>query len=1050
MNRLFKIIPVIILLAIVILHATEPVKKQRGLSKPAVDDPLLSRARAYLDKGKLKIAVHNFGRFCGISFPEGQWGNFTYIPNIDLMVGVPGKDKNGNPYPWAVGKKKMYMLEDQQFRNFGGDSTYWGPTVSESWMDRTYPNYNRTDWESKEESQIFLHNPLVTAGEYYGSKGLYTYPEDQYPLIATSDIPETWPKQGEDRVWPGPYAIDPGDTSGTNELEGVFVSDQDIYFEFDDRFATRDIDTTQGYSIGIRAVVSGYSYSASISEDIIFFRMYLINESEYHYEGVYGGFYFDADGYNTDLNGYRWRDTNLDDMMGYNTGLDYGYIYDLRHGSAYPEVGDERLGYAAVKLLETPKATENVDLNGDGGIDIMQNETLGLTSWHWFDWYVRPGANDQPPNNYSGDGRTPYRANKEEIQYKIMAGDTSNLDNYDSKNYFHPEKIESGGVLVDGKLNPRFDSIKGLQLLHPDGLDCVFIMASGPFSMAPGDSVPFSFCVLMGEDTTDLRVNAEIAQLMYDNNYQGARAPTAPKVFAKESDEKVNLFWDGRSVNSEDIITGYKDFEGFRIYKSTDNGKTWGKQYYDEESRMSYWEPIAQFDLENEISGYETIKPHRYLGNNSGLQFKFEDTDVENGKEYLYAVCAYDRGYIYDDPLHNPDNLDLRFDVPSLENFLSNSTHLDHIVKAVPHRPASNTELKNIRVERLPGTVGSGQFDVEVISIPEITGDTYEILFDIYTKDVEEPKTLKDSLRFSVVNTITGDTVIAHSNRYAIDEQQLDELPIFHGLRMSIRMSSEIAIYSEDVYWSEGSQCTYQLDDLRLSQKTRSDYEIRFLGADSDTVFSLRDFYRDSVKTELFKVPFQIWNTATNKKALVLAPPNSESFNPDVTFRVVESDLPEEYLSDGLTTLQLSFNWSKEDAPWQAGDVMIIPVRKPFEDGDGFRVQTDKLFVRESVNEGNISEVKVVPNPYLVHAEWESDDFVRKLQFTNLPDQCKIHIYTVAGEKVITLYHDSAFDGSENWDLLTMNRQEAAPGLYIYVIEAENGQTHTGKFAIIK
>ena len=70
------------------------------------------------------------------------------------MVGVPGKDDEGNPYPWAVGKKDMYIIKDNELRSFGSDETYWGPTVSESWMDRTYPNYNRTDWESRAESQI--------------------------------------------------------------------------------------------------------------------------------------------------------------------------------------------------------------------------------------------------------------------------------------------------------------------------------------------------------------------------------------------------------------------------------------------------------------------------------------------------------------------------------------------------------------------------------------------------------------------------------------------------------------------------------------------------------------------------------------------------------------------------------------------------------------------------------------------------------------------------------------------------------------------------------
>ncbi len=687
----------IVLLMIGIVLQAKEVPRNSSLSKGTIDDPLLNRARAYLDKGKLKIAVENYGIFSGTASPQGLWGDFQYISNVSLVVGIPGKDKDGNPYPWAVGPKEQFIVKTQQFQVFGTDTTYWGPTVSESWFDRT-PQLNRTDWEAVEDHRIRLHNPLATAGEYYGKLGMYTNPEDQYPLIATSNIPETWPGTDEERHWPGPWATDPADPN--KELEGVFVSDQDIYFEFDDRLATRDIDPHQGYPIGIRAKVSGYSYGASISEDIIFFRMTLVNESPYHYENMYAGFYFDVDSYNRLANGSYAGRTNDDDMMGYNLDYNFGYIYDLDGDHTNPYVGDKKLAYTAVKLLDTPTATEDVDLDGDGRIDIFKGDKLGLTSWHWFDWYFRPGARDVHPTQgpWSGDGQTPVAKNKEEIQYKILAGDTTNLSTYDSTYYFHPLRTEVGY----GKLNPRFDSVDGLLYEYPEGLDCVFIMGSGPFSMAPGDSVPFSFAIIMGEDERDLENNAKIAQLMYDNNYQGARPPKAPTVIAKEEDRQITLYWDAASIDDEDVITGYKDFEGYRIYRSEDNGKTWGTRIYDEESKTAYWEPLVQYDLDNDIEGYEPVAPHRFLGENTGLKFKYVDTDVENGREYLYAVCAYDRGFVPNHPLFDPDSVGakkgLNFEIPSLENFLSNSTNLSHIVKAIPHRPPSNTEIADLDV----------------------------------------------------------------------------------------------------------------------------------------------------------------------------------------------------------------------------------------------------------------------------------------------------------------------------------------------------------------
>ena len=1048
------------------IFADEPAKKKVLLAKTSITDPLLNRARAYLDKGKLKLAVENYGIFSGTASPQGLWGDFQYISNVSLVLGVPGKDKNGNPYPWAVGPKEQYNVKNQAFETYGDENTYWGPTVDESWMDRT-DNLNRTDWEAVEDSRFRLHNPLATAGDYYGALGLYTDAEDQYPLIATSDIPDTWPlvtnASGEEvPTWPGPWAIDPADTSGSQILDGVFVSDQDIYFEFDDRLATRDIDPTQGYPLGIRVKVSGYSYGASISEDIMFFKMTLHNESQYHYQGVYAGFYFDADSYNRWADGNYAGRTNDDDMMGYNTDWDFGYIYDLDGESGpYFDWTKTELAYSAVKLLETPAASEDIDLDGDGSTDITEGDKLGLTSWHWFDWYFRPGARDVNPTQgpWSGDGETPFAENKEEIQYKILAGDTTNLSVYDSTHYFHPYRSEVGY----GQLNPRFDSVEGLLYEKPEGLDCVFIMGSGPFDLAPGDSVPFSFCILMGKDENDLITNARIAQLMYDNNYQGARPPKAPNVIAREEDEKITLYWDDVSVHDKDIITGYEDFEGYRIYRSTDNGATWGDRYYDEESGTVYWKPYAQYDLDDDIEGYEKIMPHRYMGNNSGLVYKFEDNNVINGQEYIYAVCAYDRGFIPGDELLDPDNVAeskaLNFEVASLENLLSNSPNLSHIVKVIPHKPPSNTRYTQLTVERKEGTIGNGIFNVEVINPTLLTGAEYEILFDCeYSDPPINNDIIPGSQTYTITNMDNGNTLIENSREWSKDLEEPESPPILDGLRWGIQMSTQITVNSEDIHWTPSSKCTYKLITYRLSNATRSNYEIRFIGEDAE------DTYNFAGTAVNGKSPFQVWNTVTGKKA-ILVQPNGKEFAQKTNYFIREDGLPEAKYSDDnplTNTLNIVFDWVGPDSfdvdgklipadiDWAPGDTLVIPVRKPFERGDGFIVKTDKAFEVVPVNKENLDSVRVVPNPYIVRAQWESDSYVRKLQFTNLPDNCKIHIFTLVGEKVITLQHNSSYDGSENWDMLSSNRQEIAPGLYVYVVEAANGKKKAGKFVVIK
>jgi hypothetical protein len=56
----------------------------------------------------------------------------------------------------------------------------------------------------------------------------------------------------------------------------------------------------------------------------------------------------------------------------------------------------------------------------------------------------------------------------------------------------------------------------------------------------------------------------------------------------------------------------------------------------------------------------------------------------------------------------------------------------------------------------------------------------------------------------------------------------------------------------------------------------------------------------------------------------------------------------------------------------------------------------------------------------------------------------------LTGEYINMVEHDNAYDDSEAWDLTTINRQEVAPGLYVFAVELPDGRKHVGKFAIIR
>jgi len=154
--------------------------------------------------------------------------------------------------------------------------------------------------------------------------------------------------------------------------------------------------------------------------------------------------------------------------------------------------------------------------------------------------------------------------------------------------------------------------------------------------------------------------------------------PSIPEIIAVGEDGSVTVTWSRIAESSIDGKTGYSDFEGYRLYKSTDGGLTWGDietGIIPQNGEIVGWRPIQQFDLDEDedekrciysnsydceddpltsedeslmreisIKGEDPVAPWFYLGEDTGLSHSFTDTDVINGIEYTYAITAYDMG----------------------------------------------------------------------------------------------------------------------------------------------------------------------------------------------------------------------------------------------------------------------------------------------------------------------------------------------------------------------------------------------------------------------
>ncbi len=251
-------------------------------------------------------------------------------------------------------------------------------------------------------------------------------------------------------------------------------------------------------------------------------------------------------------------------------------------------------------------------------------------------------------------------------------------------------------------------------------------------------------------------------------------APLQPKVLVAAEHGRVHIFWDEVAESSIDSLTGYADFEGYRIYRSLDGGITWGTE---EDSIFSWgddkeflgWRPIAQFDLTFEedstrclfkiedcgandtlrgidVSGFDPNQPEIFLGNNSGIQYTYIDEGVTDGIEYTYAVTAYDMGlqtfaveYVEDNgvfiadtvwspanPLHftGPDGNG----VPSLECSKGTSTADSNFVTIVPGFYASNISFPddiNEFIVRQEETIGTGDIVYDLVDTDQLSSRKY-------------------------------------------------------------------------------------------------------------------------------------------------------------------------------------------------------------------------------------------------------------------------------------------------------------------------------------
>ncbi len=132
--------------------------------------------------------------------------------------------------------------------------------------------------------------------------------------------------------------------------------------------------------------------------------------------------------------------------------------------------------------------------------------------------------------------------------------------------------------------------------------------------------------------------------------------PTAPRVRIIPGNQKVTVLWDDRAEASVDPISGLKDFEGYRVYR-TNAGVD-----LDPNSVLSTsFVLIGEYDRTDDELFYNTgfgavrlAEPLQLPGDPTLYTYRLDIPLQLNGWQYVYTVTAFDAG----DPVNNVESLE--------------------------------------------------------------------------------------------------------------------------------------------------------------------------------------------------------------------------------------------------------------------------------------------------------------------------------------------------------------------------------------------------------
>lgn len=618
---------------------------------------------------------------------------------------------------------------------------------------------------------------------------------------------------------------------------------------------------------------------------------------------------------------------------------------------------------------------------------------------------------------------------------------------------------------------PHEQSLVGVNLANFFSSYLFHMNGRNTYSMQPGsnqetgETQRFSMSLLFGINEEDLFRRKQTIQAIYNASYNFAKPPDKPIVTAVAGDHKVTLYWDDRAEKTFSAFYQRVNFEGYRIYRSTEPNFVEDKTITDAYGTPTFRAPIAQFDLKDGVTGLSPISVNGAqfnLGDDSGLKHSFIDTTVQNGQTYYYAVSAYDKGFIQTNITGTVEGIPPTETTTIIKVDANGKVTTDvNTAVVTPNAPSAGYVSPQITNLVISGP-GTGTASIRVLNPDFVKNyETYRILFKENTPFHNNPYPY-----YSLIDYSANDTIIP----YTKFPSNTAETPVKNGINILLTNDTSVTINQAKTKWQTGN--SNYLVSVGFDSRYAAAYQGQRVNFPSDFLIHFTQptqgdtsYPGDSFSSpEITNIIVEDITNNIKRMQFIFKDLNKNGIfdDGDALFIIAGDSIGAKVTNFSNRHVGWSFSIFKDTSiaandqkPPQPGDIYEIATTKPFRNGEYYQFTTQSAYIDKSKIITDMDDIAVVPNPYTGAASWEPATTQvgrgeRRVYFIHLPASCSIRIYTISGNLVKTLEHNSNIDnGQEPWNLVSKDGMDIAFGVYIFEVESSIGKK-IGKFAVIK